>query len=393
MAGLVLKKTDRNSDDPGVAPLDTSCETGNFSGDCTVIHGPHGGPYGKGPALTAVSAILTVLRREWFLTTLTLLIVSGLSLGRLGYGPVVRPWADLFDPRITTAVVLFLMSVSLDSAALGKALRSPGPVALAVALGYGLLPTAAMLLAKLQAHPDLALGLLIAAAVPSTLASASVMTRRAEGNDAISLLATLVTNASCVVVTPAWLYATTGQSVEFDVPAMIRSLLLAALLPTALGQLVRRIPLVHLTADRRKPMISAIAQVFIEVIVFTASLRAGMAWRDLAIPAVTTGAVAQGALAITPVAILLVLVSAVVLHLGIWWLGLRLSRLMGIGRDDAVAVSFSASQKTLPVGILVATDPATFGTTHPFAIFPMLIFHIAQLFLDSALASRLRKQR
>jgi sodium/bile acid cotransporter 7 len=342
--------------------------------------------------LTFVQSVLIALRREWFLTSLTVLIVSGLALGRCGYGPVVRPWADLFDPRITTAVVLFLMSVSLDSASLGRALRSPGPVVLAVVLGYGLLPGAAALLARVQLHPDLALGLLIAASVPSTLASASVMTRRAGGNDAVSLLATLVTNASCVVVTPAWLYATTGQAVEFDVPAMIRSLLFAALLPTALGQLARRIPLIRMTVDHRKPMISAMAQIFIEVIVFTASLRAGMAWLDLTQPVVASTAATQSAATITPLAILLVTVSAVGLHLGVWWAGLRISTGFGFVRDDAVAVSFSASQKTLPVGILVATDPATFGTTHPFAIFPMLIFHIGQLFLDSVLASRLRSK-
>lgn len=338
--------------------------------------------------MSALSSISGALRREWFLTSLTVLIVGGLALGRLGYGPAVRPWADLFDPRITTAIVLFLMSVSLDSAALGRAVRSPGPVSLAVALGYGLLPALAWLLSRGQMHPDLALGLLIAASVPSTLASASVMTRRAGGNDAISLLATLVTNASCVVVTPAWLALTTGQSVEFDVPAMIRSLLLAALLPTALGQVARLVPLVHQTADRRKPIISAIAQMFIEVIVFTASLRAGMAWRDLAIPTETAHAVAGAS--ITPLALLIVAASAVGLHLAIWWLSLWISRTLGIVREDAAAVGFSASQKTLPVGILVATDPATFGTTHPFAIFPMLIYHIGQLFLDSLLASRYR---
>ena len=87
---------------------------------------------------------------------------------------------------------------------------------------------------------------------------------------------------------------------------------------------------------------------------------------------------------------LIVAASAVGLHLAIWWLSLWISRTLGIVREDAAAVGFSASQKTLPVGILVATDPATFGTTHPFAIFPMLIYHIGQLFLDSLLASRYR---
>jgi sodium/bile acid cotransporter 7 len=330
-------------------------------------------------------SVLAVLRREWFLTSLTVLILLGLGLGRGGWGPVVSPWAARIDPRVTTAVVLFLMSVSLDSAALGRSLRTPGPVVIACLLCYGLLPLLAWGLSGLQGHPDLALGLMIAASVPSTLASASVMTRRAGGNDAVSLLATLITNATCVVVTPLWLVATTGTSVQFDVPAMMQSLLFAALLPTVLGQAVRRIPGVRLTIDRHKPAISAIAQLFIELIVLTAALRAGIAWRELALaPSASTP--------LTLGAFLWMGLGAAALHLVVWWIGWKLTTRLGWSEADAVGVSFSGSQKTLPVGLLVATDPATFGTSHPFAIFPMLVFHIGQLFFDSALASWLKRR-
>ena len=332
-----------------------------------------------------MGSVLAALRREWFLTSLTLLIVLGLCRGRGGLGPVVSPWADRIDPRLTTAVVLFLMSLSLDSAALGRSLRAPGPVVIACLLCYGLLPLLAWGLSQVQMHPDLALGLLIAACVPSTLASASVMTRRAGGNDAVSLLATLVTNASCVVITPLWLINTTGTSVRFDVPAMMQSLLLAALLPTALGQAVRWIPGVRPVVDRRKPAISAIAQLFIELIVVTAALRAGIAWREISLAPAST---AQ----LTLAAFLWMGLGAVLLHLVVWWVGWKITRRLGWSEADAVGVSFSGSQKTLPVGVLVATDPATFGTSHPFAIFPMLVFHIGQLFLDSALASWLKRR-
>ena len=63
---------------------------------------------------------------------------------------------------------------------------------------------------------DLAVGLLVAAAAPCTLASAAVWTRRAGGNDAVALMVTIGTNLTCFVVTPLWLLVTTGRAgIEF----------------------------------------------------------------------------------------------------------------------------------------------------------------------------------
>ncbi|RPI78808.1 MAG: hypothetical protein EHM42_13150, partial [Planctomycetaceae bacterium] len=63
------------------------------------------------------------LKQHWFLTTLTILILSGLALGLLGAGPAVSPYADRLNPRWVTASVLFLMSFSLDSGKLWAAFR------------------------------------------------------------------------------------------------------------------------------------------------------------------------------------------------------------------------------------------------------------------------------
>ncbi len=82
------------------------------------------------------------------------------------------------------------------------------------------------------------------------------------------------------------------------------------------------------------------------------------------------------------------LASVLALHLGMLWLGWEAGRLCGRTRKERIAIAFSGSQKTLPVGLLVAADPASFGPLFPFAVFPLLVYHIAQLFLDSAIAGR-----
>jgi len=77
--------------------------------------------------------------------------------------------------------------------------------------------------------------------------------------------------------------------------------------------------------------------------------------------------------------------------------GMQGARRMGFSWADRAAIAFASSQKTLPIGVLVATDPTMFGNPNllgpgegiPFAVFPMLMYHASQLFIDTAVADRL----
>ena len=347
------------------------------------------------------SSMRNFWRQHWFLTTLALLILSGLSVGGLGYGPVVEPYVKLLNPRWITAAVLFLMSFSLDSSRLWGAFRSPGPVLLAFGLNYGLIPVLGWLLMPFQQSPDLRFGLMIAATVPCTTAAASVMTRKAGGNDAVSLLVTLSTNLLCFLLTPLWLRWTTATTVDFDITRMMWELVQAVLAPTLLGQALRRVGPLRDFATRYKTEISTAAQVLIEVMVFSAALQAGMKLRQLPVAPVTPGVSgelaapvdsgpASAAIAepVTLTGVLVALVSVAGIHLTVLAMGWFTSRALGIARPEATAVAFAGSQKTLPIGVYVATHAV--AAPYPFAIFPMLLYHTSQLFLDTAIASRLK---
>jgi len=340
-------------------------------------------------------------RQHWFLTTLALLILSGLSVGGLGYGPIVEPYAKQLNPRWITAAVLFLMSFSLDSSRLWGAFRSPGPVLLAFVLNYGLIPLLGWLLVPFQRSPDLRFGLMIAATVPCTTAAASVMTRKGGGNDAVSLLVTLSTNMLCFLLTPLWLRWTTSTTVDFDITRMMWELIQAVLAPTLLGQALRLSGPLKAFASRYKTEISTAAQVLIEVMVFTAALQAGMKLRQLQVPAgppavsgelvaplAPTDAATVIAEPVTLTGVLIALASVAGIHLTVLTVGWFTSRALGFARPEATAVAFAGSQKTLPIGIYVATHAV--AAPYPFAIFPMLLYHTSQLFLDTAIASRLK---
>jgi sodium/bile acid cotransporter 7 len=341
-------------------------------------------------------------RRHWFLTTLAALIVCGMTQGALGHGPWIEPAVKWIDPRWTTAVVLVLMSFSLDSEHLWAAFRAPRPVVIGFLMNYGLAPLLAWGLMGWQEPADFRVGLMIAASVPCTMAAASVMTRKAGGNDAVSLLTTVATNMVCFLLTPLWLQLTTATQVQLPVRRLMIELLEGVLLPTLAGQLLRQPAGLREFAVRHKTGIGVIAQILIEVLVFTAALRAGTALHRMQVGTVAVQDSARESAADQAQAprsvparsigvenILVSWVSAVFIHVvalsGGWWL----ARWSGSAHAEAAAVAFAGSQKTLPIGLMISTDPGLFGSAFPFAMFPMLLYHTSQLFFDTWLASRM----
>jgi sodium/bile acid cotransporter 7 len=276
-----------------------------------------------------------------------------------------------------TALILFLMSVTLDNRQLRSSLARPAPVVWAIVVNYGLIPLAAWPLSRLQLTPDFVVGLLVAASVPCTMAAASVWTRKAGGNDAIPLLVTLITNSLCFALTPLWLQwtlpAVEGGAVQLDTGYLMQKLIVSALLPITAGQLTRLVPLLAVAADRRKVLLGNLAQACILTIVFWESIKAG--------PKISTSGAGSAA------AIALVWGTCILLHCGALAGSLIAARWFRFDVADQAAVAFAASQKTLPIGVYVAAAVSSAGA--PLAVLPMLMYHASQLFIDTAVADRL----
>lgn len=332
--------------------------------------------------------MLSFLRKRWFLFGLLIAIGGGLLLGF----SLPSDQLDQLRSRIgasrtgyVVAFVLFLMSFSLDGRKLRASLVAPAPVLWAVAVNQAVIPLLAWPLCWIQGNDDFRLGLMIAATVPCTMAAASVWTRRAGGNDAVSLLVTVVTNGLCFIVTPLWLQAFAAvelsgvvASVNLDTWQMMQRLIQSALIPIVLGQLARLVPTLARGADRYKTLMGVWAQGAILLLVFGAACGAG--------PQLVSGAGYEGGAQ----AIVLVWGSCIVVHAAGMWIAWRGAAAIGFSTEDRRAITFAGSQKTLPIGVLLATDPQLFGSSGlPFAVFPMLMFHGSQLFMDTAVADRM----
>ncbi len=328
---------------------------------------------------------MAFFKKHWFLVGLVLLVGGGLSVGLLLPGEVVEKLENregggavlAAAPGWITRIVLFLMAFTLDSGKLRESLRFPLPVLWASLINAAAIPLAGLGLMRIQGDPSFAVGLMIACSVPCTLAAVSVWTRKAGGNDAVSLLITLLTNTLCFLVAPFWLnLALAGDEAQLPVDRMMERLLYVVLVPTLLGQAARMIPVAGRIAVEHKPRIGIIAQGLILVLVFAAaSLKAG--------PRLGTEGVDLGA-------VMLVWVCCLGLHLGAMVIGGAGARLMRFTREDRIAVLFGSSQKTLPIGVFLATSTEFgFGEAYPLAVFPMLMFHATQLFVDTIIAGKI----
>jgi sodium/bile acid cotransporter 7 len=311
------------------------------------------------------------LHRRWFLVSLVALLAAGVS-----YYRELAPAIDRVPADGLVFGVLFVMAFSLRTSDVGSALRRPTGWLLAIVVSLVVLPPLAWAAGRWLVR-DLADGLIIATAVPCTLGSAAVMTRRAGGNDVIALVVTLLTNLACFVVTPAWLETLTGRTggPEQSFTQLVAKLAALVMLPIAVGQLLRQPPRIGNWATQHRIALGVVAQVGILTMVLIGAVRCG---EQLAI--LETG--------VAPVAGQLAAVVVIVagLHLTAWALSYWAARRAGLPEDDLPAVAFAGSQKTLMIGIAIALD---FGGL---AVLPMMAYHVEQLLIDTLLADRLRSQ-
>jgi sodium/bile acid cotransporter 7 len=311
--------------------------------------------------------MLTFFHQRWFLIALITVLVAGIA-----WPVAMRPVTNLLPSDAILAIVTFIMALPLETSVLWRAVRQPGPAWLGSFLNIGLAPPLGWLASRML-PAELAAGVILAATVPSTLASAAVLTRRAGGNDAVCFLVTMITSLTCFLVIPTWLFVLIGVRAEVNFVAIVWKLFLFVVLPITVAQILRQWSPIGSTATRHKILLSGFAQVGILLMVLIGAVDCG---ERLA---------ALGSDSVVSLPNLLLMIAAVTAVHGVLVVaGFTLSRVFSIGNDDAIAVAFSGGQKTLMVGAFLATAVA------PLAILPMVAYHAAQLIIDTLIADWLR---
>jgi sodium/bile acid cotransporter 7 len=312
------------------------------------------------------------LIRQWFLVALAAVLVVGFSAS-----DALSGFANDFPVKVQVAAVLFLMSWTLNASAIWRAVRYPGAAILGIAVNFLVLPLLAWA-AKYSLIAPLDDGLVLAAAVPCTMASAAVWTRRAGGNDAVAMVVTMVTNISCFVVTPLllWLLTARGTSGQFNLKERIVELFIVCVLPMIAGQVMRLPKPLGRWATDHKVALSTVAQCGILTMVLVGATKSSQSIADS-----TAGVAPSSAQWIT------MLAAVAAIHLAALFVGFALGRIFGLSRENWIAVGIAGSQKTLMIGIQIAI-----AEQWGIGLLPMVAYHATQLLIDTIVADRLSRR-
>ncbi|MGV3486618.1 MAG: bile acid:sodium symporter family protein [Planctomycetaceae bacterium] len=298
--------------------------------------------------------------RHWFLWALAACLGIGFT-----WPSTLAPFAHSGELRTgIIVVVMVLMGWTLDPKSIVGNIRRPLPSVLAILVNILVVPLLAW--PALWVLPlELAGGLIVAWLVPCTLASATVWTRAAGGDDAVAMMTTVVTNVLCFVVAPLGIWLLLRQQAETDVGSQMSGLFFQVVAPLVGGQCLRLFGLAA-WADHRKVPLATLAQVGILLMVLLGSVisaermaanpsRAGSFWTIAATAALSW-----------------------IIHLAAVGVGYYAAAAASLPRAQQLAIAISGGQKTLMAGLQLALGCGV-------SVMPMVLYHIGQLFIDTLL--------
>ncbi len=312
--------------------------------------------------------MIPFLKNQWFLVALITCLVLGFTFS----SPLAEFAKQAWIRYVITFCVMFLMAWSLEIGQIWKSIKRPKAPVLASVINLVLMPLMAWPLAMLFGQ-DWGVGIVATAATPCTLAAASVWTRRARGNDVTSLMTTIITNATCFLVTPFWIWALTSREASgISAADMIGKLFLLVVFPMLLAQLSRSYRPLADWATAAKFKLGALAQVGILAMVLIGAVQTMLKLDE---PIDFQFFAGLGLLG----------VAMSGLHFGTLFLGIGLAARLGCTPADQIAVGISGSQKTLLVGLTTSLEMGI-------SVLPIVVFHTVQLIGDTPVADWFRRK-
>ena len=312
-------------------------------------------------------------RVDRFLLAIIASAVIASVLPAQGTGVTVLGWLTTF----AVAVLFFLYGVRLKPEQALAGLKHWRLHVTILALTFAVFPLlgwALQVLSPWLLSPSLYAGVLYLTLVPSTVQSSINFTSLAKGNVAGAIVSASASNMLGVVVTPllCWALMTTSGGLTID-PSSILDIVGQLLVPFVLGQLSRRWTADWVASHPRLKLFDNGVIVLVVYSAFSAGMREHM-WQQ-----------------VDPVDLLVLLgiclVILIVMLSGSHWLARRL----GFNREDAIAIQFCGTKKSLATGLPMASVLFA-GSPVGLLVLPLMIFHQIQLMACGSLASRYAKQ-
>jgi len=309
------------------------------------------------------------IRIDRFLLAIIAAAVTASLLPARGVGIPILEWAT----RIAIFILFFLYGARLHPREALDGLRHYKLHLTILAFTFVLFPLIGLLLGFLSPgvlSPDLYAGLLFVTLCPSTVQSSINFTSIARGNVAGAIVSASASNLLGVFLTPLLTIALMNTTGHADVGLdSILDIVGQILVPFVIGQLSRRWTADFVARHKKLKLVDQGSIVLVVYSAFSAGIREGI-WsmvgpRDIAVV----------------VAVCLVVLAAVL------WLSWHVARWAGFNREDAIAIQFCGTKKSLATGLPMALVLFP-GQPVGLLVLPLMIFHQAQLMACSVIAQR-----
>ncbi|MBW2592609.1 MAG: bile acid:sodium symporter [Deltaproteobacteria bacterium] len=294
----------------------------------------------------------------WFFIGIA--IVSVIAFNFPVIGIKIKQWhllkAGIFIAFLITGMQMKTSTI-IDEIRNFKALSS------AILSSLVLIPAIAYILGGIffKNNPGFLVGTYIAAVVPATIASGTVLTAIGRGNIPLSLFICVSTNFLSIFTIPVALNILLqfGHSIDLPILKMIKSLFMIMMLPTLLGQILR-IKISRAIIPFKK-YFSIFSQLVVLLIIFNAV-------------ASSTDRISQLGFKIIFIFMFMILLHGIILLMNF-----AISRLIRLDRPSTTAFTIHTSQKTLTIAYIVWAG--YFSTSFPIAMIPPIVYHLTQMIM------------
>ena len=310
---------------------------------------------------------LARLRPDPFLMAIIVAALLGSFLPVTGAGIQVMDWLT----TAAIALLFFLYGARLSPQETLTGLRHWRLHLTILGFTYLVFPVVGVVIALVAGNwlsPTMVTGLVYLTLVPSTVQSSIAFTSIARGNVAGAVVSASASNILGVFLTPALCWLVLSGRIAFTTQAIV-DILLQLLLPFVLGQLSRRWTADFVKSHPQLKLVDRGSIVLVVYAAFAAGMRENM-WAQTSL----------GEIAIL-IAICLVVLAFML------WLSWSVARRLGFSVEDAIAIQFCGTKKSLASGLPMAAVLFA-GSPIGLVMLPLLVFHQAQLMACASLAGR-----
>ncbi|CAM9186999.1 unnamed protein product [Chrysoparadoxa australica] len=283
-------------------------------------------------------------------------------------------------PTINVITIFIVSGLTLKTDEIKNSFRKEGRVAFLYGLLAILVITPCLAFATVRLpfeQAEFSYGLAVFCVVPTTLTSGVTLVTQSEGNGALALLLTVVSNLVGVVSVPYWLKVALSSSgdasgVKIDAVGLIVKLVVSVLIPLIIGKAARElVDGMKPWVTSHKPWLSVTSNGSLVFIVYQTLCRAADDLKSLS--------------AATIFMIIACGIAVHLIYLSINWPMANV--VLHLPVREMKAVVLMGSQKTLPLSITIISFLGVLGT-EGFMTIPCIIGHMSQLFIDSCIQTK-----